>query len=653
MAGAWATFAAAGLAALSQSAQPQPKESGWERVPVQLESLSPPQRLGVRAELLRQNVPVIPVVVIVDDWSSYLEAIGAWRPSGRFPVLFDAGTAESRLDIARFVRSFEPERVVRWKAGGEEGWPRDREARQARIESAVRAAWDLDEVPDAPELNVLWAASPACAPGIIVADGQDPSWPAAAALSAGRAQSIVWVQTKGNPNGAFEADEAELLASAIELGAQGTGLEWRGLGDRLDAVTLCLNCPVKIKDAKDEFLATTDRIGRLAGGQRWAWASQIFGTQEDAAYQAMCALFLMPRRTLAFDGYPDEPQWRPYAMEQAVDVFREFGLEVRSPSRIGGRGLADWRILGATALGCDLVLVNTKGMRNWFDLSPGRAGSGDVPILDRPAMVSFIHSFSAIQPGLPATIAGRWFQRGAYAYIGAVHEPFLQAFVPPAIFAERLTRAYAWGPAARLDDGPVWKVAVFGDPLITLGPPAPRAKVEALSLVETEDVSGRAEAMLTHGKLPDALWELLLLGRTERVRDLAAAVLKDESAPVDQAILDAALVAAFDQRDAALLAAAYRRLDDASAAEDWRRDLLWHGLRLGVGAAPAAEAERMLTMLKRNLRPEQLGTDAVEIAEMMARTRLGDPVAYLRTVPITRPIDKRAVDEAMRRLGGR
>ncbi|MCW5754704.1 MAG: hypothetical protein KIT24_08380 [Phycisphaeraceae bacterium] len=651
------SFAAVALASVAMlgrwEAQTQPQPADWQRVPVQLDALSPPQRLGVRAELLRQNIPVIPQVVVVSDWGSYLRAIAHWSPAGRFPVLFDAGTAESRHDIARFVRAFEPARVVRWNAPDAVDLPRPREARQAVIDKTIRSAWDLDTIDNAPDLLELWAASPAFAPGIIAADAADPAWPAAVALAAGRAQPIVWVQTKGNPNGAFDPDEVELLASAIELGAQSTGMPWRALGDRVDALTICLNCPVKIRHGGDEFLATTDRLGRLADGTRWAWASQIFGTQEDAAYQAMCALFLMPKRALAFDGYPDEGAWRTYGMHGAVDSLRRFGLDVLAPAAAGGRGLVDWRMLGATPLACDLIMVNTKGMRNWFDLSPGRAYSGDVPLLDRPAIIAFIHSFSAIQPGLPATIAGRWFQRGAYAYSGAVHEPYLQAFVPPAILAERLTHAFPWAAAVRHDDGPVWKVAVFGDPLITLGPPAQRMDAP-FSLPGAHDVEQRAQEHLASGRSADALWELIIAGADARAAELARAWWKDDPTRITTQVADAALLPAFHQGDALLLMRLFMRLRDAEAIEPWHLDVLWHGARFGAGALAQHDAETLLTVLRQQLRPEQLGADAVEAAEMMQRIgSMHDPVAFLRSVRTDRPQDQRLIDAAVRGMTGR
>src|ERR1043165_1045281 len=115
---------------------------------VRIEDLPPLVRAGVRAESVRRAWPAAPVVVIVPDELSYVRAIGAWTPRARFPVLIDDGAELTREDIARFVRGYHPDRVLRWSGaddppgpGEPAAWPGDSDQRRAAIESAVRRVW--------------------------------------------------------------------------------------------------------------------------------------------------------------------------------------------------------------------------------------------------------------------------------------------------------------------------------------------------------------------------------------------------------------------------------------------------------------------------------------------------------------------------------
>ena len=84
-----------------------------------------------------------------------------------------------------------------------------------------------------------------------------------------------------------------------------------------------------------------------------------------------------------------------------------------------------------------MVLFNSSGGPDWFTISGGVGRPSDIP-RGVPAAVAMIHSFSAADPNDPQTIAGRWLSHGAFAYFGAVNEPFLLAFRPPGLVAELL-----------------------------------------------------------------------------------------------------------------------------------------------------------------------------------------------------------------------
>lgn len=85
-----------------------------------------------------------------------------------------------------------------------------------------------------------------------------------------------------------------------------------------------------------------------------------------------------------------------------------------------------------------------------------------------------IHSWSAAAPDDTNTVAGRWLENGAYAYVGSVNEPFLSAFIPPKLMVDRLKRGAPFLIAARQLESPPWKVATIGDPLMSITTPRPR-----------------------------------------------------------------------------------------------------------------------------------------------------------------------------------
>ena len=70
-----------------------------------------------------------------------------------------------------------------------------------------------------------------------------------------------------------------------------------------------MNAPGRVRAGRGEtdHFALTDYRGRLEGkevpGPRWAWVGQVHGGARDAAYRAMCALFLDANNAWVFDGY--------------------------------------------------------------------------------------------------------------------------------------------------------------------------------------------------------------------------------------------------------------------------------------------------------------------------------------------------------------
>ena len=642
-------FAAALLAPMA-SGQAPPSQPATTPAPpqvVNVDALPPAARLGVRSALLREQIPVVPVVVIVPDARSYLEAVARWTPKARFPVLIEDGSVPSTEDIARFVRGFAPVSVVRWsyKPEGGEAWPKDAAARRTLVEGSLARAWELKAGATQAEMIERWKAMGVVPPGIVIANIDDAAWPAGLALSAGHAEPLAWVSCKQSVGGTLTPQEGDALVASVEAAAEATGLKWRALGDDLDAVALCLNSPAKILltpgqplglgpgvSKSDDVCATTDRVGRQGGSKtgRWGWASQIFGAERQAAYSAMCALFLSIERAWLFDGFPDGKPWVEWDCTAAAKELERLGIKTTVDDLPRG-GRADWRARTSTPLDADLALINTRGECWFFDLAPGQGRPGDTPLLLRPAIVHMVHSWSMQYPNERGTVGGRWIIAGAYAYFGSVEEPYLGAFLQTPLVAARLGSGFAWGAACRNEMLPLWRLACIGDPLIARGPRPARLEAAALPLEGAvyvrDQVAEAVKAAGASGGKGDVfgrpLRMLTMLGEDAKVAEFAAALARDTPA---QFTLDVAVASMYSLARAGrhdMLGKAFAMLDEPTARDANLRDALWIG---SIGALTTTQDRELLKQLRRTLRTEQPERDAADLAPAYARV-FGKPAA--------------------------
>lgn len=600
-------LAAAGVIAAGAVAASGQGREGEGRAPP-----PPPQvLLGARAEALRTNLRVHPTVVIVGSETDYARLIGAWSLSVRFPILIDDGSDRAREDIARFVRAFGPERVVRWAAeAGAPPLPEDIGERQRTLESVVFASWGAT---DGGSLEGVWAQTHFSPFGVVVASARDHAWTAGVALAAGRGQPIIWTNTTPRPvGGVMSADALAALTMTIETGLE--SLErpdgWRGLGDGVEAVTLCLNQPSRLRIDGSE-VALTDRIGRHGDGARWGWCGMVFGDGPRAAYRAMCALFLTPSSALLFDGY--RPGFAPpFELQPAAEILQKAGWKVEMNAPPHG-GVEQWRQRTRFALSTDFVHVNSSGMAPWFDLTPGRARASDVPALARPAAVHFIHSFSAQYADDVNTVAGRWLENGAYAYLGSMAEPMLGAFVPARALVTRLLLRAPLGVAVRQDDAALWRLNYFGDPLIVFGPAAPRLEGE-LDLPGAAPLDEAMGAALREKRLGAAAAGLVMLGRDADAARLARAAL-DEGA-LDAETARVVLPAAHRQRDSALFVSLFAAMEKPDRLRAEHADLLWAVARAEI---QSTNDQRLLMHLRETVRAATAEEDAALLAPSLAR----------------------------------
>ncbi len=611
----------------------------------------PPQTLADHLRRSRESVRVIPTLVIVRDEPSYLLAISTWDGTTRFPVLLHDGSVEAAEDIARFCRAFEPVTVVEYRAADVEPWVRDRESRARRIELALfEATTGRANITSMLEWVGVMKETRALAPGLVVADPEDTLWPAALALAAGRAQPIVFTRSPGRINAALSLEDAFTFERLLRDAAQNLDLAWAGANDDIDAITLSLQVPVKVRSREEppDFLATTDLLGRTdpPARSRWAFAGQLHGSQARATYIAMSSLFLGARSAWLFDGYSSEPGWHEYDATRAATALKDLGWSTTLFDE-PRQSLEVWRAAAVRPLNADVVFVNSMGNPEFFRLRPGDASPGDAPLLVRPVAVHFVHSFSLARPADRDTVGGRWLAHGAYAYFGSVHEPQLAAFVPTPRVAARLAAGLPFAAAVRYDTGEPWKLAVIADPLLTLGPPLPRVDA-ALPLDRVTSLSDRAAEAVGEHRFADAIELFALLGRdTDAVR-LTQALRREQPDSVTPDLARAAFMPMFRAGRPDDVVALFRSLSPDDRGQEIFLDALWHAARLRLYADSGTT-----DLLRQHLRPGQIAADALELADVIAHQHDRHAAAgFLNSIRprVTSPRDQRQIDRRVSEL---
>ncbi len=618
---------------------------------VALTDLPPVVQVGARAEFLRSQFRIVPTLVLVPDARTYVYAVASWRFPIAFPVLIDDGSPSARADIARFVRAFEPERIVRW-TGEVPPLPEQPDELAEFLDRAVATVWSLEgDSATAKHLLARWRELDFTPIGVVVANPEDEAWTGAIALAALRAQPIFWHRMRRDFAGMFDHLSAWQTDDQLRAFLDERGLPWRGIGMGVDTITLATNSPPRVRLEDRSFVAMTDLLGRTppadhqfgrardpqTSRERWAYASQVPGSPAVAAYRAMCGLFLSPSRAWVYDGYPDEAPWNEFSGSRARELLQQAGLEVELDRR-PHTGAEAWAARGAGGLEADLVLVNSHGMPDAFDLGTGTARAGDVPTLRKPAAVHFVHSWSMGRPGDRDTIGPRWLERGAFAYVGSVQEPYLSAFVPTPMVARRLAARIPWSVAVRLDQAPVWRVATIGDALWTVGPPAARHPIE-LRMPGLRELEDELREQLSARDLTGACATLMLLGREQDAVRLYERAVGQDEIPYDAGALAAIVIdAVFRSGDARLFAEAFRALPAAESGEPARRDMLWQ--RVGPTLATANEAT--VNLMVAHVRDAHVLSDAQAIVGRL-RSLYGPEASsgFLRSL-IDRTSDGRA-----------
>ncbi len=595
-----------------------------------------PVLLGLRVAQLEVALPVARQVTLVPDAATWLDEVSRWTRESRWPVLFE----DDRF-APLFIRAFQPERVIRRSSIGP--LPSAKAERESLAHAAVARAWNGD--PTAGSLAALQQAK-LMPPGVAIGSMDDPAWPAAVALAAGRGLPLLFVDGDfGAPNETLTAADFTRLDAAITEAIATTGLPFRSLGDAIDAVALCREVAAKARPnlapearipvadgpggTAADPLSTIDLLCRDAKGSRYAVAGWIVGTNERAAYMAMCSLFLERGSWWFLSGYASAAPWSTYAPDEAAKLLAAGGFTTKVTSG-PQMSLSNWRKMLMGGFDADVLVMNSSGDPGWFSLHGNDRGEiHDVPFLSRPAALHLIHSWSLTRPADFYTVGGRLLDRGVYAYYGSVQEPFLAAFLPPLSLAQRVGGLGPFLVSSRMLEGDLdkpWRLTAIGDPLMLCIVPSKRTVPKAaLPDANGDDIRAGVRERLARVKdatdeaamladLAAAMRDLRIIGADDIAAGLwelarskgpaaAAAVAKDALPALFRLRQFDAFVAAFRSgfppaRDGAPAPLVGRQAEDAL-------DMLWHlaGPRVGSLDLP------LLEFLRRNLRGSDTSID--------------------------------------------
>ncbi|WP_165244879.1 hypothetical protein [Paludisphaera soli] len=441
---------------------------------------------------------VVDQVVLAADVPSFLAAVSAWDGHSFFPVLID-----DPAWTLPFLRAFRPSRILRFRASagprGEGAFERWRAAQEAVGRAWVRHVGPGAETP--PPSGAPPRGIDATPPGVVLSHPDSPSLAAAVALAAGRFQPLSRLEpmTEAAKPGErakvlrFEdvatEDQAVAFARRVESRVASFARSYARLGDEVDFLTLAGDWPYRYRAEGGEGITQGDRalddlVGRVLGkGEpdleklrtRWAFAGRILGDPPASVARAMGSLFFQPESALFWNTYSGGPVWSDYDVSGAAATTR---LIRPAPGAVAARAgatadLASWRETFRTAGRYDLLTVNSSGGPGEFSITGGPGLAADVPLAP-PRIAAMIHSFSAADPLDPGTIAGRFLERGTFAYYGSMNEPFLTAFRTPYLLAQLLSVEIPLGAAFRQGPyeafGHPWRLVYLGDPLYRISP---------------------------------------------------------------------------------------------------------------------------------------------------------------------------------------
>jgi hypothetical protein len=585
-----------------------------------------PTRLAMRTQFIRGMCPISKKVVLVPDAATYLSELQQWTRHDRWPVLF-----EDSFYAPMFIRRFQPEVIYRRASVGT--LPATTAAKRELVQRAVALAWRKDES-TATTPKQAFAERKFQPVGVVVTSMSDPAWTAAVALAAAHGQFVVWLDEDwGAPNDLLEQGPTRQLMTDVNTLVNSLGVTWNTIGDAIELLTVCKSLPARCTfdsgpapegmpaEAFRGPRALSDCLGRNLDGTRWAFGGWIFGGKTASAYIAMSSYFLPRDRIWLGNTYPDEGQWRQFGLAETARLDTMFKYDVTYDESLT---LAQLQKQTSGGLTTDMVMMTSKGNADFFDLGSERVSPYEVPLLNTPAMLYLLHSWSMKTPGNLNTVGGRWLRNGVYAFAGSSHEPLLSGFVPPTILTRRLLGGIPFGAAVRYWPGesPLampWRINVFGDPFIKSMAPQKMGRPEAdivksETMVNLEDeATARLDAAVAAPS--DATYASAISLQTLIGNDTMAVGLWNRAGLAGVAghsSATAALGSLFRKKKETGFAAAFERLDRITSRD---RDMLWS--LLGPGLA-SPQGRDYADLLDRNVRKTFPAADMKRLAPVLA-----------------------------------
>ena len=561
--------------------------------------------LGMKTAAVQKKLPVVSQVVLVPDEATYLDEIAHWSPENRWPVLFNQEPFTSQ-----FIRAFAPKKI----------WIRESVGKLNDIANSmqrtVAKAWGGKTTVEEALQQLRFPPL-----GAVLTSPSDPARTAAVALAAGRGQLLLFMKNNwGDPTKTMDASTTSDLVSEVSSALNKTGLPYTSMGDAIDALTICMSLPARVDCiyARENPVAVSDVIGRDENGKRFAWTGWIFGSKSKSAYMAMCSLFLERDNYWFCNTYPNSGAWNAYSTNGIADVLSKYGIQSET---IDGT-LTALQAAEVDGISADVLYFTTKGNQDFLEMSDVRTAPTWLPLLNTPATLYFLHSWSLKNPTLRDTVGGTWLSRGVYAYIGSSHEPMLQAFVPPAEVMRRTVSSIPLLPAARWSSNEgsrskVWRVNTIGDPLMLCPPKSAMARI-ILPPINSDSYADAAIIASTKMRLASnvkneeayasAISSVILLGNDEMVVSLWTVAMSENVR--GRAMAKAALPALFRQGALNYFLHAFEMLDTPNRLE---KDMLW---QLG-----STSNTTPLQLLIDNLRGPYKADDLLVIADRIVSQR--------------------------------
>jgi hypothetical protein len=619
------------------AAKPQATQPAGPRLPGGFkEGVHWATRLGMRTQFIRGMCPISKKVVLVPDAATYLDEVTKWTRYDRWPVLY-----EDSFYAPMFIRRFEPDAVYRRTSVGK--LPDDHAERRSMVEKAIALSWRKTES-TATTPEQAYAERRYEPVGVVATSMSDPAWTAAVALAAAHGQLIVWLEDDwGEPNDILSERRTRELIKEVNRLVDSTGDSWDTIGDALELLTICRALPARCEFETNQIpegmppaafagpRAITDCLGRTLDGARWGFTGWIYGGQRASAYVAMCSYFLPRSSVWLGNTYPDEGQWGVYGLAETNRLDTMFEYDVSYHDELS---LPELQALTSGGLTADMVMMTSKGNADFFDLGADRASPYEVPLLNTPALLYMLHSWSMKTPADANTVGGRWLRNGAYGYAGSSHEPLLAGFISPTEFTRRALGGIPFGAAIRYWPGQSpfsmpWRINFYGDPFMKCAAPARMRRpfadptedvdpdLQDLNVAATAAMDA-ATANPSDASFAEAIRLQTLLGNDVMAVSLWNRAGGDKVAGPLAA--EAALGALFRQQKQTAFAAAFERLKRVTSRE---RDMLWSLLGQAVMQPGGHEYAELLD---RNVRKQFPSSDMRRLGPALQRVQSGSYV---------------------------